>query len=279
MPCFRVPVIRIQEPDGWRLVQHRDHARLAGDFARAWGNADFAPPQPLADTLVAVSRHDDAWVERDSSPCLTREGRPSAFSSELVGTYSAFEEIDLADYLAVRGRATEAVAADNPYAAIIVSMHTVNLLTEQADLGGLGEQDRALHAEFIAGQLRRQADLAAAVGADGTREADVRPARRQRAFEFLQACDSLSLMACVRLGRALPLRHEHPRRDGSLTPLWCTPLGNDTYRISPFPFHGGPLRFEVPCRRVPGGRFDDLTHFRDAYAAAPPDRLVIRVVS
>jgi hypothetical protein len=143
MPCSPAGVIRVKEPGGWMLVGHRDHARFAGELARQWGNAEFAPPEPFADILVAVARHDDAWAERDAAPCLTREGRPSAFSHELVGTYSAFEEIDLADYLAVRGQATEAVAADNPYAAIIVSMHTVNLLTEQADLRGLSDQDRA----------------------------------------------------------------------------------------------------------------------------------------
>src|SRR5579863_7051680 len=123
------PMIRIETDAGWILVEHREHARLAGRFAARWGNAAFAVPEPRADVLVAVMRHDDAWAERDALPFLTRQGRPSAFSRELVGTYSAFEEIDLADYLAVRGRAAEAVAADNPYAAIIISMHTVDLLT------------------------------------------------------------------------------------------------------------------------------------------------------
>src|SRR5450432_3264265 len=118
-------MLRFQTADGWMLIEHREHARLAGKFAHYYGNDEFAPPEPLDDILVAVIRHDDAWKERDTLPFLTRENKPSAFSKELVGKYSAFEEIDLIDYLAVRGRATEAVATDNPYAAILVSMHTV----------------------------------------------------------------------------------------------------------------------------------------------------------
>src|SRR5580658_3757490 len=127
-------MIRIETDSGWILVEHREHARLAGRMAEHWGNGEFAPPEPRADILEAVARHDDAWAARDETPFLTPEGRPSAFSRELVGKYSAFEEMDFADYLAVRGRAAQAVAADNPYAAVIISMHTVSLLTTQADL-------------------------------------------------------------------------------------------------------------------------------------------------
>jgi hypothetical protein len=96
---------RIETDTGWILVEHPEHARLAGRFAAHWGNAEFAPGAEGKDVLTAVARHDDAWASRDAEPFLTREGRPSAFSRELVGKYSAFEEIDLADYLAVRGRA------------------------------------------------------------------------------------------------------------------------------------------------------------------------------
>jgi hypothetical protein len=152
-------MIRIETDSGWILVEHPEHARLAGRFAARWGNTDFPPPEPRADVLTAVSRHDDAWAARDALPFLTREGRPSAFSRELVGRYSAFEEIDFADYLAVRGNAAEVVAADNPYAAIVISMHTVSLLTTQADLSGLQASDLELHRAFIENQRKRQGEL------------------------------------------------------------------------------------------------------------------------
>jgi hypothetical protein len=270
-------MIRIKEPGGWRLVEHPDHARLAGAFARHWGNVDFAPPEPLADILVAVARHDDAWAERDARPSVTRAGLPSAFSHELVGTYSAFEEIDLADYLAVRGRATEAVEADNPYAAILVSMHTVNLLTEQANLAGASPADLVLLREFIIGQRRRQARLAGQVRAAG-RTADVEAARLEHAFEFLQLCDNLSLIACVRYPQPRPLRHQHPRRDGTLATLLCTPLGGDTYRISPYPFDAAELQLTVPCRSVRGETFASDAALRAAYAASAPENLTVHLV-
>ncbi|HEY5227736.1 MAG TPA: DUF3891 family protein, partial [Opitutaceae bacterium] len=162
-------MIRIETDSGWILVEHPEHARLAGRFAVHWGNADFAPPEPRADVMTAVARHDDAWATRDAEPFLTREGRPSAFSRELVGKYSAFEEIDFGDYLAVRGRAAEAVAADNPYAAIVISMHTVSLLTTQADLTSLNAYDLELHRRFTEAQKVRQGEWIASLAGDPAR--------------------------------------------------------------------------------------------------------------
>lgn len=265
-------MIRIEERDGWTLVAHRDHARLAAGFGHHWNNAEFAAPEPRTGILTAVSRHDDAWHARDSEPCLTREGRPSAFSRELVGSYSAFEEIDLADYLKVRGRATELIAAEHPYAAILISMHTVNLLTERADLSGLSAADRALHGQFVAGQEARQAELAGALG--------VPAAELRRGFEFLQACDSLSLLACVRYPKPHPLRHRHPRRGGTEdgATIVCTPLGGDTYRLAPYPLDAEEVHLSVPARRVRGQTFPDETAFRAAYAAAPVETLAITLV-
>ncbi len=271
-------MIRIETDSGWILVEHPEHARLAGKFAARWGNADFAPPEPRADVLVAVARHDDAWATRDAVPFLTREGRPSAFSRELVGKYSAFEEIDFADYLAVRGRAADAVAADNPYAGIIISMHTVSLLTTQADLSGLREHDLELHRRFIANQTKRQGEWIAALAADPAHAAAVQPAALNRAFEFLQACDSLSLGVCVRYPEAKNLRHRHPRRDGSSVDITCAPLGGDAYRLAPYPFDADDLRFELPCRTVAGRTFPSQEAFREAYAEAPVGRLNVRIV-
>jgi len=83
--------------------------------------------------LKGISCHDDGWATRDAAPQITRQGKPSAFSSELVGKYSAFEEIDLVDYLAVRSRAVRLIAAEDPYAALLISMHTYSLLNDHAD--------------------------------------------------------------------------------------------------------------------------------------------------
>ena len=271
-------MIRIATDQGWILVEHPEHARLAGRFGAHWGNGDFTAPDPRKDILVAVTRHDDAWAERDRLPFITRQGRPSAFSRELVGVYSAFEEIDLADYLSVRGRAAEVVAADNPFAAVVISMHTVDLLTTHADLSGLSEADRELHRLFIEGQRRRQAERTAALAESPAHASFSSPDCLQRAFEFLQACDSLSLVVCSRFPNPIALRHSHPRADGSRAVVQCTPLGGDTYRLSPWPLDAGEVELTLPCRHIAGREFASLDAFRALYAAAPVSSLRIRLV-
>src|ERR1039458_6421763 len=111
---------------GWWLITHPDHARLAGELAAAWGNAEFRTPAPRGRVLRGISCHDDGWAARDAHPSITREGKPSAFSTELVGKYSAFEEIDLEQDLAVRERAVRIIADEDPYAGLLISLHTQN---------------------------------------------------------------------------------------------------------------------------------------------------------
>lgn len=260
--CLSIYMIRQETEKGWILIGHQDHARLAGAFAKAWGNQDFLKPNPFGSVQEAVSRHDDSWAERDSRPLLTPEGRPSAFSTELVGSYDAFEEMDLENYLRVRGQATEAVADDDPYAAVLVSMHTVNLLTDQADLSSLSEQDRETHASFVQGQRARQEALLERLKKEGMDPGFLTEENLRQGFEFLQACDSLSLYLCVDYPEPLPLRHSHPLQSGKRVEITCRPRSGRTFEISPWPFDKKEDKhFEVSCLRIGGKRFPDQAAF------------------
>lgn len=254
-------MIRVESATGWHLVTHPDHARLAGLFAEAWGNAQFGRPESFESLLYAIHHHDDGWIARDAAPSLTRQGKPEAFTRGLVGSYSAFEEIDLPSYLAVRGEATKAVAKMDPLAGVFVSMHTVNLLTEQADLSSIRPEHRAAHASFVAEQRTWQAATATRLG--------VVPAVLTRGFEFLQACDNLSLIACADYREPRDLRHTHPDRTGRRHTLHCASPSPSVYTLSPWPFERPHLTFDLPFRevdRVACAR-TDLLH--RAFAAAP----------
>src|SRR5271167_1086580 len=159
-------MLRLETETGWWLVTHPDHARLAAAFAEKWGNEKFLPPEPRTNVLKAIARHDDGWTERDAFPQITRQGRPSGFSVELVGKYSAFEEIDLGDYLAVRDRAVRLIASEDPYAAVLISMHTYNLLTAHADRSTIAPAELPLLDEFLDEQKLFQDSLKQKIGTD-----------------------------------------------------------------------------------------------------------------
>lgn len=269
-------MIRIPTDEGWLLIRHQDHARFAGDIARRWGNARFTVPGPLKPVILAVSHHDDAWVGRDAEPEIAPDGAPAAFSQALVGAYSAFENIDLEAYLRVRGLATESIAAEQPLAAALISMHTVNLLTEQADLSGLNADQLALHAEFIHGQQARQLELHKRA-VEETLDPHADAWDLQRGFMFLQACDSCSLITCVDYPEPIPLRHRHQTLDGEWVTIMCHPLGERCYRLDPYPLDAPVVTFSVPAKRIQGKTFPDSDALRQAYAGAESTNLQITI--
>src|SRR5271154_6320175 len=187
-------MLRLETDTGYWLVTHVDHANLAGDFATQWGNGLFRSPEPRSLVLKGISRHDDGWRERDAVPQITKQGKPSAFSVELVGKYSAFEEIDLADYLAVRDRAVRLIASEDAYAAVLISMHTYSLLNDHADRSTIAPNQLPLLDDFLVQQKALQQSLLAQLRSDArftpeqTSEAGIRDH-----FRLLQATDNLSL--------------------------------------------------------------------------------------
>jgi Protein of unknown function (DUF3891) len=264
-------MIRKELPDGWLLVTHGEHARLAGLFAEAWGNAQFASPEPRADILYAVASHDDGWAGRDAAPFLTKAAIPEAFTKDLVGSYAAFEEIDLPAYLRVRGEATAAVAEKNPFAAIVVSMHTVNLLTEQADLSSIRPDHRPLHADFVAAQRAFQLETAARLNAS--------QGALDRAFRFLQTCDNLSLITCAAYEQPRILRHSHTDRSGHLHSFECTPEGAGAFKITPSPFREKEMHFSFNVRRLNRRTFASTDEYRAALASTPYETLDVTLLA
>jgi hypothetical protein len=273
-------MLRLQTPEGWFLIRHPDHARLAGQFAEHWGNVRFRPPEPRTDVLEGISRHDDGWAVRDSTPWVTRQGKPSAFGSDLVGKYTAFEEIDLPDYLRVRGEALEVVARDNPYAAILISLHTCNLLTVHADRSTIKPAELPLLDRFVERQLQRQAELAAEAERSGRfSPVDLSTERLTEHFRLLQACDNMSLLSCVDFSGPATLLHPLPLRDGGTSEVAVQRTAERTFHLSPWPFQPDRLEFSITGRRVSGHQFDSHEALRNQYNAASMETLSVTLIS
>jgi hypothetical protein len=272
-------MLRQRTEDGWFLITHPEHARIAGEFAKAWGNERFRVPFPLADVIEGVRRHDDGWTGRDVAPLLTREGKPSAFGIDLVGKYSAFEEIDLEDYLAVRGRAMEAVASGNAYAAILISMHTCNLLTARADRSTIQPHDLPKLDAFVARQQQRQMELRAACADSGRySDRDLAHETLLENFRLLQACDNMSLMSCVDYDGAGSLLHPLPTSGGGTSEVSVSRTGLRSFKLTPWPFSTGRVEVQASGRRVTGEKFRNLDEIRAAYEKAAVETLPITLV-
>jgi hypothetical protein len=269
-------MLRLETDTGYWLVTHVDHANLAGAFAARWGNGLFRSPEPRTHVLRGISRHDDGWRDRDAEPQITRQGKPSAFSVELVGKYSAFEEIDLADYLSVRDRAVRLIAEEDPYAAILVSMHTYNLLTDRADRSTIAAAQLPLLDAFLVRQEALQQTLRSEISADSNFSAEhaTETAIRDH-FRLLQATDILSLLACVDFRQTATLLHPLPLNDGGYQAVAVESLGERKFRLDPYPFGESPLTFSFPARHVDGKIFAVAEELQERFAAADPVRLEV----
>ncbi len=271
-------MLRMETENGWQLITHPDHARLAGAFAAAWGNARFRRPEPRDRVLHGIASHDDGWMVRDAAPAITRQGKPSAFSTELVGKYSAFEEIDIADYLAVRDRAVRIIAERDPYAGLLVALHTYNLLTEHADRSTIAPDGLVLLDEFLARQRVYQSELREAIAADASLSAMEKSEQTVlEHFRLLQACDNLSLLSCVAYDKAGHLLHPLPRLDGGAEEIRVEALGVREFGLSPWPFEASELTFRFPARRVEGKLFSSSAELTEAFLAAPVEEVVVRL--
>ncbi len=271
-------MLRLQTETGWWLVTHPDHARLAGAFAERWGNQQFRAPEPRARVLKGIARHDDGWAVRDTAPQITRQGKPSAFSVELVGNYAAFEEIDLADYLAVRDRAVRLIAAEDPYAAILVSMHTYNLLTAHADRSTIAPGDLPLLDQFLTRQEAFQAELRAEIDADQSVPAEEKTDDAFKDhFRLLQAADNLSLLTCVDFAQPAHLLHPLPLSGGGHSEVKVHAKGKRHFVLDPYPFAEAQITFHFPGRHVEGHLFVTAVELQHRYAQAPVEMLSVTV--
>lgn len=271
-------MLRMESETGWWLIRHPDHAELAGAFAAAWGNAQFRMPEPRARVLHGIARHDDGWAARDAHPVVTRQGKPSAFSTELVGKYSAFEEIDLADYLAVRERAVRIIAEDDPYAGLLIALHTYNLLTEHADRSTIAPGGLDLLDAFLERQRTYQGELRAAIQSDNSlKPADKSDQTILEHFRLLQACDNLSLLTCVAYASPAHLLHPLPLNDGSASEVRVLPLGPRHFKLTPWPFAEPQLEFTFPARHVDGRLFASSAQLGVAFSAASIQQLTVKL--
>jgi hypothetical protein len=270
-------MLRLETATGYYLITHSDHAHLAGSFAEAWGNALFPAPTPRESVLHGIHVHDDGWLMRDASPVITRAGKPAAFSTELVGKYSAFEEIDLAEYLAVRESAVQQVEQTDPYAALLVSLHTYNLLTERADRSTIAPESLPLLDAFLSRQRIRQTRLHHAVRHDARYTAqDTTSENIFHNFRLLQACDNLSLLSAVAYDQPTSLQHSFVTAEGPAN-IHVTTLAARHFKLTPYPLREPEMHFQLPARHVAGHQFESSDALAESYQRAVVESLEVIV--
>ncbi len=200
---------------------------------------------------------------------LPNKENQARFPAELVGKYSAFEEIDLLDYLAVRRKAVDTVVRHNPYAGLLVAMHTFDLLANRADRSTIRADQLPLlgclsgRAKTLQRKVRPQLAEDIALSSQ-----DIAPERIEDHFHLLQACDNLSLLTCVDYPGTANLLHALPVTGGAHEPVIVEQVGVRHFRLAPYPFAASPLTFVFPARFVEPLSFTSKEELREKFNAA-----------
>lgn len=157
---------------GWEVIYHRAHALLAAQLGGHWNRSDA--PSRLYETLAAISHHDDLEKEFEGNH-LTEVGAPMDFRLGSEGD----EEATLKK---LRWLISEARYRSR-WVTLMISMHLVFL--NKTNQGKSKAWD-----EFLTEQTRNQKEWCKALGISAE-EAD-------RAYQFMQWCDRLSLILAMR---------------------------------------------------------------------------------
>jgi hypothetical protein len=254
-------VIVRDDGDSWQLVMQPDHARLAGDLARAWGGGDgFRAPTRGASVIRACAHHDDGWLSWERMPRVDGDGVPATFFKVPIprqmdfyrGVIATLDDID-------------------PYAALLTSMHACGLYGE--DLGWVMPPMAECHIEAAA----RFVSQYSAQRRDRMTALEIDDAQLHHDYNLLQVADRVSLHLCMRPDTESQTIQRIVGGDGTDTPLALRALEPGVISLDPFPFEGQELELELPRRTIPKRPLDDarLREILDTNAPQPKRVVVI----
>jgi hypothetical protein len=213
-------------------VTQAQHAAMCGELAAAWGNESFGDVDPVV--RLAAEQHELGWAELDASPPLD----PATGAPLTVG------DLHFSRYLHTQLDGPRRLAARDPYAGLLASLHHVSLYGPPGALGGrLTPNGRRLRS-FFARSVELQGELRRALG--------VPEARVAREWRLVRAWDGLS--HDLLLDRAPCERPRVPDADGTLLSLRLDRAG-EAVTVDPWPFRTPSVDIPVRGRRLDEGRW------------------------
>jgi hypothetical protein len=208
----------VREAEGRLLcLTQPDHAALAGRLAEAWA-ADGVPSRPTRERLLeAVRQHDVGWTAEDRAPRFDPDGRaPHGFVTAPV-------EVRQGAFL----RGVEALAPGDPYVAALVAQHGLTVYRRF-------QRDPAWQSFFSTLEARRDDLCAGQMARPGGS-----PFGFLQDYTLLGLCDLFSLVFC------------NGWREPHLMEGYEAVLERDRLVVTPDPFGGAEVEFEVPARALP----------------------------
>jgi hypothetical protein len=232
-------MIANQHEKGWEVIYHRAHALLAAQIAGQW-RSDKERPERIIETVAAISHHDDLEKEWEGNH-LTPAGTPLDFTLDKKTDLKKLRQFT--ENSRYRGR----------WVAMLISMH-MSFLNE----GKRGESPE--FDKFLDEQLENQEQW--------RKELKISKEEAQKAYNFFELCDRLSLILCnCELPDGKRALEIGTGPDGQRYDIVETDDGNVT--VKPWPFKEQEFTVNVEACYLQQVKFDSNTELTEALQIAP----------
>ncbi|MCX6130669.1 MAG: DUF3891 family protein [Proteobacteria bacterium] len=232
-----------------QVVLQTDHADLAHQMAVAFGNSHFEDLEPRELMEFLVLHHDRGWDETD----LTIKRNPQ------TGLPFSLVQTPMNELLLTGPRSVEFNAAHHPYCGLLCCMHiwglfngryglsdklVVNVLEGEAKLNALA---------MLEAIQKRQAELRKDLQELTAFAPFLAEPKLMQNYKALQFFDTLSLYfnESAAKEKQVAVFLNVPRTEFEATNLELTPLGENRFRLSPYPFKKDGLQLQHKVFDIP----------------------------
>ena len=258
------------------VVMH-DHAALSGQFARAFGNAEFEAPVPLDLVVYIIANHDAGWAAFDRDPVTDPQtGLP----------YTVFAT-PARHILPTSKGSPDYNQRHHPYCGLLSSMHTWGIyngrygFSSASRLNRISPDDKPAVDAMLAVEMERQTALKVELG-QSTETADwVEEGRLFQNYKLLQFCDLLAIYyntAHVEQRTEQTLTHVPISRDRDVT-VTVRPKSPGVYALSPFPFTCDGAEFAFASRPLSPGQSEHQCGWSAVLRKTPTEWETFRLVA
>ena len=243
-------LLRHDGSEGVLAIGQASHAWISGQLARAWGNAEFARPEPFDAVCLAAEQHDIGMAGWDLRPDI----------DAATGMPLDFMHMPLRTHLELWRAAPRTLIAQSTLAALLVSCHGESL-QRLRNLDALPPEEAAAVRDHIAGQVAFQERLARTLGEP--------PERISRNRRLIWTWDGLSL--ALLLGWDPYTAGHVPTVDGGHADLTLSTIPG-AFALTPWPFAEPELSVCCEGRRLNASAADAAALAR-SLAEAPVERV------
>jgi Protein of unknown function (DUF3891) len=257
-------------------VMMYEHTALAHQFARAFGNEQFAPIAPAELMFYVVLHHDAGWADFDRAPVTDPN---TALPYNLVETPP--------EHITVTSRLSpEFNQRHHAYCGLLSSMHSWGLYNGRYGLSSIvlidkiAPRDRPLADRMLEGELDRQQHLKAQLAANPEASCWLEEKHLFQNYKQLQFADTL----------ALYFNRTHPSERGETsfehvplsaqedTTVKIRPRRPAVYELSPYPF-AAEAEFAYAGRCIRPGRHEATSGWTAVLRDAPTHWETFRLVA